>query len=177
MSLRSLLPIGRAFGSAADRPGRYRRAEETMLPVFGGPPSGGAGRLEGGTREGAVGSSSQATLVGAGSDERSSVGLGRPSGRPVRKGGRRLPVWLEQLLLVLFRPGNRRRSTRPVQTEMCFEAVKVARNDLATADVEVVVVSPKRDRDRLSPACRGRLVRLWWREGARRLRQLSNTLF
>lgn len=91
--------------------------------------------------------------------------------------GRRLPEWLEQLLVTVLRPGNRRRGTRPVQTEWSFESLKVARNDLSTADVEVVVAPPPKPPSPLSPGCRTRLLRLWWTEGAHRVRKLGGLLF
>jgi hypothetical protein len=89
---------------------------------------------------------------------------------------RRLASWVEQLLLTLVRPGNRRRGSRPVQTEMQFESLKVARNELTTADVEVVIKIPPR-REPLSTDCRRRVLRLWWEEGMRRFRRLSANLF
>jgi hypothetical protein len=84
-------------------------------------------------------------------------------------------VWLEQLVLALLRPGNRRRGTRPVQTEMCFEAVRVVRNDLTMSDVEMV--ARREAGPRLSAGCRARVVRLWWNQGAQQLRRLSHALF
>lgn len=104
-----------------------------------------------------------------------------PSLSPAHPGrnarGRRLPEWLEQMILAVFCPGNRRRGTRPVQTEMAFEAVKVARNDLTTADVEVVVRPAAKPPRPLSAGCRTRLLRLWWTEGANRVRKLGGLLF
>lgn len=174
MKLHSLLPIGRAFAPAADRSGRYRQAEPGWWTRLGGVEP----RLPG--RERGVGAAPMAVAERA--EAGRAPGPETPAGkmpgaglRPVAR--RRLPLWLEQLLLLLVRPGNRRRGSRPVQTEMCFESVKVARNDLTTADVEVVVPSAGGLRARLSPACRRRLVRLWWDQGTRRLRQLGNTLF
>jgi hypothetical protein len=57
-----------------------------------------------------------------------------------------------------------------------LEGVKVVRNDLTTADVEVVVRREKAE-GRLSLACRRRVWRLWWEQGARHLRRLGNLLF
>jgi hypothetical protein len=78
------------------------------------------------------------------------------------------------MVLSLLRPGNRRRGTREVQGELCFQSVKVVRNDLATADVEMV--NPARWGG-LSAGCRARLLRLWWLAGVRRLKQLTHVLF
>ncbi|MBL9138600.1 MAG: hypothetical protein JNK85_22215 [Verrucomicrobiales bacterium] len=119
--------------------------------------------------------SSTAFPAGPGAGSTSS-GVGRVDRRPTTKtSGRRLPGWLELFLLAVFRPGNRRRSTRTVQTEMCFQTVKVARNDLAVSDVEVVVRSP--DRRTMSPDCRARVLRLWWDQGTRHLRRWGQNLF
>jgi hypothetical protein len=286
MSLRNLLPIGRAFIPAGDNSGRYRPAEAGVMPVFSGPlgvkvrpavvvglepfaespvtpasdpigsdptrpgsstgmtaevaavavpdfeaeargrrspgadlasgfpgfaaaspspapnlfakPSGQAPApasmaAESGTEPG-VGlekerrSQQAKTQQAKTQQEKISVerSLSRPPPAPVakvtgagdREGKRhwRLPVWVEQVLGSLVRPGNRRRGTRPVQTEMSFERVKVARNDLMTADVEVVSVgSGASGRPaRLSAACRARLLRLWWGQGSERWKRLGN---
>lgn len=274
MSLRNLLPIGRAFIPAGGNSGRYRPAEAGVMPVFSGPqgvrvrPAAAVGLeasvessvgpvtaaasvspeavssaavvpipetdLEAavqGDRLPETGSPSalpefaaasspapgpssnlfakrsvEAVLVAspmmepapAAASERGAKAakekqkisversLSRPPPAPVakvtgagdRSGGRvwRLPVWVEQVLSSLVRPGNRRRGTRPVQTEMTFERVKVARNDLMTADVEVVSVgSGASGRPaRLSAACRARLLRLWWGQGSERWKRLGN---
>lgn len=268
MSLRNLLPIGRAFIPAGGNSGRYRPAEAGVMPVFSGPQGvrvrpaaavgletaveSSAGSLTAAAAAVAVASAApeavsavsavssavvvpipepdfeaaapspatgpslnlfakrsvEAVLVatppiesapapapeqGAKAEkereqQKISVerSLSRPPPAPVakvtgagdRSGGRvwRLPVWVEQVLSSLVRPGNRRRGTRPVQTEMTFERVRVARNDLMTADVEVVSVgSGASGRPaRLSAACRARLLRLWWGQGSERWKRLGN---
>jgi hypothetical protein len=82
--------------------------------------------------------------------------------------GRRLPQWIEQVLLVFMRSGNRRRGSRPVQEEFCLGPVKVAKNDLVTSDVEVVVRGVDKPKP-MSASCRARLMALWWAPVARRL--------
>lgn len=111
----------------------------------------------------------------AGSSDRDPAGVARVGdGRPRRRvksqplEGRRLPVWLEQLILALTRSGNRRRGSRPVQDEFCLRTVKVAKNDLVTSDVEVVVRALEKPKA-LSASCRARLMALWWAPVARRL--------
>ncbi|MBL9128164.1 MAG: hypothetical protein JNL97_10975 [Verrucomicrobiales bacterium] len=99
--------------------------------------------------------------VGVAARAGSSVG-----GKRVRVGWR-LPSWLEQVLLLLLRPGNRRRSTRSTQSEFCVRSVAVAKNDLVTSDVEVVVRMPAKPAA-LSASCRARLLALWWSPVARR---------
>ena len=244
MSLRNLLPIGRAFIPAGGNSGRYRPAEAGVMPDFSGPhgmkhgvkvrPAVSAGvetlaepavspapafpvaapgsktavemdrlaqaEFSSGTPPGtpeiplesspASGSASgSASSPFAKRSVEASIlverSLSRPPPAPVAKvtgagdrvGGSawRLPVWVEQLLSALVRPGNRRRGTRPVQTEMTFERVTVARNDLMTADVEVVSVGGASGRPaRLSAACRARLLRLWWGQGSERWKRLGN---
>lgn len=208
MSLRNLLPIGRAFGSPAER-SRFRSSPPAPLPpgrpaaglvvsggsvgvVAGSVGVGGDGGAEGraaasGSGSGSGGRDRSQQTFKAGMGIETSVGplgsavvgasvVGRGNGRPAMDAsGRRLPGWLEQFLLAVFRPGNRRRSTRTVQTEMCFQSVKVARNDLAVSDMEVVVRSP--ERRTMSPDCRARVLRLWWDQGTRRLRRWGQNLF
>lgn len=180
MSLRNLLPIGRAFVPTAERTGRYRPAEAGVLPVFAE------------TRVPAAASETSASTAEP-SGARPAAEIVRDAGRvdgleaasrrakgleqPGRGRGWRLPAWLERWLLHLLRPGNRRRGTRPVQTEMCFRTLKVARNDLTTADVEVVMVGPAKRGTGMSAACRARLFRLWWTQGARRWKRWGNLLF
>lgn len=174
MSLRSLLPLGKTFGPALDRRGRYR---------LGGGPLAEAealGRAQG-ARKGVFGSSREggSPLEGASEWARAQArGARRAKGNEGGKRRVRLPVWCEQLVLTLLGAGNRRRGTREVQTEMDFEGLKVARNDLVTSDVEVVAKPrPSPARVRLSAACRARVLRVWWEAGARRLRRLSNLMF
>lgn len=155
MSFRNLLPIGRAFDASADRTGRYQLSEKGVpdFAVPGVPP--GPGVVE-----------SEPRVVGS----------------PARDGGgkrrgRRLPGWVESLILMLLRPGrNRRRGTRVVQGELAFQRVRVVRNDLATSDVEVVAVPPSVGRESLSAACRSRVLKLWWDQGAERLKRLGSAL-
>ncbi len=181
MSLRNLLPLSRSFAPTVDRSGRYRRAESGVVPDFSvsAGDGGGVARL-GGSIE--VGS---AVRVAGAAHEAEGVAVARWTGpladrgvlgrgRPVSSARvRRLPAWLEQFLSALIRPGNRRRGTREIQTELSFDRVRVARNDLSTSDVEVVLVRTPRAAESLSAACRTRLLRLWWDQGANRLRRLG----
>jgi len=167
MSLRSLLPIGRAFEPSGLREGRFRPADPGLVPDFSRGPRGDRGWDGGGDAE---------TRRGSAADARSSAGdvvVGEAHlqvGRGWRVGPvrRRLPAWLEQFILALIRPGNRRRSTREVQGEFRLESVKVAKNDLVTSDVEMVVISSSRPRG-MSASCRARLMALWWSPVAKRL--------
>lgn len=147
MSFRTLLPIGRAFDATSDRAGRYQVAD-AGLPALSPGGARPAGRV-------------QVTV-------RAAAGVDRPA----VPAGRRLPVWLEQVVLALLGPGkNRRRGRREVQSEFSFQEVRVARNDLSTADVELVPA-----RASLSPACRTRVLKLWWDQGAERLKRLGGAL-
>lgn len=188
MSLRSLLPLGRAFRSSAERAGRFQPAQPGLLPDFS------RGEREPGAEVGVnvhgirgdrsavgegVGGESPRGVDGAGVGCPGAGALGTGAGRSAGAGGRarsprgvrvgwRLPAWLEQLILVLMRSGNRRRSGRPVQGEFALRAVTVAKNDLMTSDVEVVVRKSERPKP-LSASCRARLLALWWSPVARRL--------
>ena len=163
MSLKNLLPLSPSFTQNEERPGRYRPTDPGVLPRFGEGRGRGRGRGEDET-------------TGAIEAGRTGVALRREGSGTKGRGGCRLPLWVEQWVLALVRPGNRRRGTRVVQSEMDFRSVKVVRNDLATADVEVVVKGEKGQRA-LSAACRGRLWRLWWDQGVRRIRRIGNALF
>lgn len=128
------------------------------------PVSGGGPEMQGSLGTNSVGSSDRDPAGMAG------VGDRRPRRRipSQRLEGRRLPVWLEQLILALTRSGNRRRGSRVVQDEFCLRTVKVAKNDLVTSDVEVVVRGLEKPKV-LSASCRARLMALWWAPVARRL--------
>ncbi|MBX3745040.1 MAG: hypothetical protein KF833_06995 [Verrucomicrobiae bacterium] len=156
MSFKSLLPLGRSFTPSEGRPGRYRPPEPGALP-----------RLD----TASAGTSAGVAPGRAAGREGEGVGRGRA------RSGRRLPLWVEQLVLAVLRPGNRRRGTREVQGELDLRLVKVVRNDLETADMEVVVRPEGSGRPGLSPACRGRVLRLWWEQGMRRIRRIGNALF
>ncbi len=182
MSLRQLLPLSRSFTPASNpfgrsgsveigaRPDPAASARATPSPVADRPAAGPvpvSRRIVVPMR--AIAKQKETGVARGGSD---------PAGGRREMGRRGFRLMVEQMLLTLLCPGNRRRGLRPgpVQTEMQFETLKVARNDLTTADVEVVIKTPGR-REPLSAACRGRILRLWWEEGARRLRRLSTTLF
>lgn len=177
MSLRTLLPISRSFEPGADRAGRYRPQDAGVVPDFSVRPE--VARVP------AAVAVAEATPVEPTMSKSPFTPVGCPTGAGQagrlaarREAGHRLPLWLEQLLLALMRPGNRRRGTRPrpVQTELAFQRVAVARNDLMTADVEVVPVRPPGRAAGLSAACRSRLLKLWWEQGADRLKRLGGVL-
>jgi hypothetical protein len=179
MSLRSLLTISRTVVPAADRTGRYRLANARLRRkvVFAGAKDPTTGRSP---EPAPAASGMWSRIVGSNPRPTPFTAPGVPRSPPVaRPRTWRFPSWVEQFVMALVRPGNRRRGRRPVQTELCFQSVKVARNDLMTADVEVVMGKPARTRARpgMSAACRARVLRLWWTEGIRRLRQLGGTLF
>ncbi len=158
MSLRNLLPIGRTFEPSGDRLGRFRPAEPGLLPDFS--------RENRAERDGRFVAPDEAVR-----GETPEV-VGAPPARvrtsAKRVPGRRLPQWLEQVLLVFMRSGNRRRGSRPVQEDLFLGTVKVAKNDLVTSDVEVVVRSVSKPKP-MSASCRARLMALWWAPVARRL--------
>ena len=83
---------------------------------------------------------------------------------------------MEQMVLALVKPGNRRRGRRSEQTEWCFETVRVVRNDLTVADVEMVNRLPEEAGGRLSAGCRARLLGLWWGNRVQQLRHWTNAL-
>jgi len=177
MTLHRLLPISRSFASQPGRAGRYRPAGEGMLPDFSVQIE---TRRAGGLLNRLPGMPATEGPTGPFQIPAVPVTGARRVGRREPRGWR-LPVWVEQLVLAFLRPGNRRRGNRAVQGELTFQTVKVARNDLVTSDVEVVLVPSAKaatglSATGLSAACRSRLLRLWWEQGAQRLRRLGGSL-
>lgn len=197
MSLRSLLPIGRSFSPHDNRLGRYRPAEPGALPDFSdavprsAPPAAETipAQVHGSIPVPASDRNSVSpTPLGAGPVGRNPDSTPSPSpameqarlrrhARGAASSGRRLPLWLENLLMALFGPGNRRRLSHSVQTEMDFRSVRVARNDLTASDIEAVPIRAPRAETSLSPDCRKRVLSLWFDQGSRRLRRWSSSLF
>ncbi|MCC6231721.1 MAG: hypothetical protein IT580_03710 [Verrucomicrobiales bacterium] len=193
MSLRSLLPIGRSFSPHDHRLGRYRPADPGTLPDFSDVParSGREGGLEPSSANpeptpdaaGTPTSTANAPLRSATEPRPTfarTAALTSSRSQPARRlppSGRRLPLWLENLLMTLFGPGNRRRLSDSVQTEMDFRAVRVARNDLTASDVEVVPIRTPPAETSLSPDCRKRVLRLWFDQGSQRLRRWGSSIF
>lgn len=206
MSLRAFLPVSASMSRADDGANRFRPADPGLVPNFSSgagrvhprttsaadSPGRGeapvAAAIAGTTLAPAVtvvpeAHASVATPASGmnpsftGSVASPALPAGGASTAAAVPKARRLPRWIEQVLLVFMRPGNRRRGTRVVQSELRFDTVRVARNDLATADVEVVLVKPAGRPARMSAECRERVLRLWWEEGSRRLRRLGHLLF
>lgn len=183
MSLRDFLPVSQALSRVDGEGGRLRPADPGLLPDF----SRRAGGVSGGGGDAASAVAAGPAPVRNAVSERPAlpgapVGSPGPFGAPATasgkgRAGRRLPAWVEQLVLAFLRPGNRRRGTRPVQPELNFDSVRVVRNDLATSDVEVVLVRPSGRPAAMSPECRRRVLRVWWEEGTRQLRRLGHTLW
>ena len=181
MRFLSLLPFGRQFTPVDRQSGRYQRAEEGLLPDFSANRSpAGAPKSQPQLRKGGeawVAPSKKAPAAPTASPFQAVQPMEARFPLPIltqpSSHRRRLPVWLEQLLLGLLRPGNRRRGSREVQTELCFQSVTPARNDLITADIEVVSARRPGGPNCLSPACRQRILRLWWEQGTRRIRRLG----
>lgn len=192
MSLREFLPVSPAVRRPGDGENRFRFAEPGLVPDFsvgraGTPNGAGAGVRETSRPAAAPAAAAESPLPGPMAAPAAPAVPGTRAAGEIpatsrRRGeglraGRRLPAWMEQVVLLFVRPGNRRRMTRTVQPDLGFESVKVARNDLATADVEVVLVKSGSRPARLSAECRGRLLRLWWDAGSRHLRRWGNTLW
>lgn len=130
MAERELLSVSNALTARPDRPGRYRVVTEAWPPKLGAGPA----------------------PVPSG---RGGEAVSKPASRPASGLGARLVDWARHWFGL---PGNRRRHSAPVQPELRFQEVRVARNDLVLSDVEYVA-APRR---RLSPECRGRLLGAWW---------------
>jgi hypothetical protein len=168
MSLLRLLTTGKSLVSITDAESRYRVTSQRLLPQFGARrnPFSSSGRAEPahtGPRSlgdhGSNGASPQIRSTPALSGEREAVPLGRLPGRvpPVSSGRhssegvvwRRifafLDGWKERLVgLVAHRRGKaaksavHRFSKPPVQGELSLDRIRVLRNDLSDADLEIV---------------------------------------
>lgn len=159
----TLLPFGSAF-TAGPRNGRYRPAEAGLVPDFSAPKG----------HPVAVQKTVSAVPAPAAPilpNPTAAVPNDAPVPPPPRTSRRPLPGWIQDLVLGLLRRGNRRRSERPVQTEFALQSVTPARNDLTTSDLEVVPARRPGGPQGLSPACRQRILGLWWEQGTRRLRR------
>ncbi len=168
MSLLTLLPFGRAFTPSGTRSGRYQPAAAGLVPDFSGSKPSTPAPAPAPAPATATPPPPPPSDPGADSGTPLNPGSARRARASARKP---LPGWLEQLILGLLRHGNRRRGTRPVQAELALQSVTPARNDLTTADLEVVPARRPGGPHGLSPACRQRILRLWWDQGTRRIRR------
>ena len=165
-----LLSVSRSFCSSVPEMGRYKLSRRGALPDFGRPGDGGQSPQRASQAELAMGSpgrgmeeTGQGTLglgrvaagVGvAGNGKGKATASGQPvhgvqaaSGGEETRGGwvGRWAAWLALKSSAWSRPKSRRRPKRgPVQTAFQLETVRVVRNDLTEADLELVVMKAKR---------------------------------
>ena len=166
-----LLSVSRSFCSNVPEMGRYKLSRRGALPDFGRPgdfgPSpprasqgelaiGGAGRGMEEPGQGTLGLGRVATGAGvAGNGKGKVTGPGGPpvhgvqatSGEVEARGGwvGRWAAWLALKWSAWSRTKSRRRPKRgPVQTAFQLETVRVVRNDLTEADLELVVMKARR---------------------------------
>lgn len=149
MSLLSLLTVGNSFTSVEDHPSRYRMSRQNLLPHFGGE--------ERDFEAAATVPASPAPMASAPpAAAREEAPDLFPSGRPaaslpapavpapaVPKPARPVPVypsgrWTVRPRFGLGGTARARTAAEPVQRELPWEDIPVARNDLNEADVEVV---------------------------------------
>lgn len=164
MRLHTLLPIGTSFQRALDRPIRYRPVRVGLPPDFSARSRGAAETLLGANGTNRVTSRTgelQAVIRARSAAPADGSSASRTSVRRRWQWAERLGRRVREAAFHLIRPVNRRRNERAIQTELQFSDVKVVRNDLMTADVEVVPANGQPPR-RLSLACRLRLLGLWW---------------
>lgn len=168
-----LLSVSRSFCSSVPEMGRYKLSRRGALPDFGRPGDGGhspqrasqgelamgsPGRGTEETGQGTLGLGRVAAGAGvAGNGKGMATALGQPvhavqaaSGGVEARGGwvGRWAAWLALKSSAWSRPKSRRRPKRgPVQTAFQLETVRVVRNDLTEADLELVVMKAKRGGD------------------------------
>ena len=152
MSLMQLLAVGKSIGTIQDRPSPYRMRQQALLPKFRGhdmpePDSAGAGHHSRRFTFGFV------TTLGAGR-----FGGGTVAGSQVR----RWHFWKR------VRGEGARVTGGPVQPELALDLVKVVRNDLSDADLEVIA---SRAAGRVEDEERG--WRRWWSQIWRRVRVIE----
>lgn len=140
MSLIGLLTVNRSFGSVRNKPSAFRM-REPLLPHFGGKND--APRITpAATRPGSARPLAQLTLPCDATWETAGVDVGTPDPSGVHSGPvarfasevrEETPAWTGSLP-----PWDSRPLADPRQGELSLGAVKVMRNDLADADLELI---------------------------------------
>ncbi len=166
MSLLQLLSVSQSFKGTWSEPSRYRMVEQGSLPRFV-PASQPVWRMP--KPEAQI----QAQDRTCGRDQEKSARMAAP-----QRGAVRLDASTK------FQPGPARsksnRSAPLMQEELSLERVKVVRNDLAEADLEIVVARPKTSRN--FPAQPGapqepvKLMSAVWNQLLARVRQSASYL-
>jgi hypothetical protein len=142
MILMRMLSVSRSFCARVPELGRYRMTGGLRLPRFGAVTKGKEGRPV----------AIQAELpmapvaVDDGAGERAGGGEKKGQGNQVEVGlwQRWLGGWRSCLDWLVKPKKPHRANRRPVQTSFLLESVKVVRNDLADADLELVRVKKRR---------------------------------
>jgi hypothetical protein len=118
MSLIRFLRATRSLDGSHDKPNPYRLPQENLLPKFGSP-------ARGRTR--------------AQEDQKAKPLATAQTNATAMEGKER--TWM--FWRTWFAPKPKRAATAPVQAELGLDEVKVVRNDLSDADLEIVAKKPK----------------------------------
>jgi hypothetical protein len=118
MSLIRFLRATRSLNGSHDKPNPYRLPQENLLPKFGSPARG---------RTRAQEDQKEKPLATAQTNATAMEGKER--------------TWM--FWRYWFAPKPKRTAKAPVQAELALDEVKVVRNDLADADLELVAKKPK----------------------------------
>jgi hypothetical protein len=187
MSLGRLLAAGKSLVGVHDNESRYRMGKQGALPKFGspknpfaspaGPTAGNDAAPRPSPEESAAAHLKETQKLPATAPVRGAVKLASliPPGRPVRAiasewAARLSPMRFRAGDKLVLKPGPVRLSNAPVQGELSLDKVKVVRNDLTDADLEVVRVRPALPKgEPLLPAVAGGAAESPWVRFATRI--------
>jgi len=169
MSLMQLLMVGRSLNTAQDRPSPYRVTQQNLLPHFGGKSHSDEATI--------LDHAAQASRVAAAVRHEMTTQEDKPSDEPAgtktpsptsgqAKPGQHWRFWLRNPFRL---DPEAKKPTEVIQGELVLESVKVVRNDLSDADLELIpgvkVKAKMIIQDQPMPSCREPLV--WPRVTAR----------
>jgi hypothetical protein len=150
MSLMQLLSVGRSLCGIRDEPSRYKMTQDNLLPKFGSPKELGkndavqhpvrSARLDSAKHEMASSlGHEEAKLTHALAPEDKS-GSQANSAPPVKRPKQAFPLgrWTLPKNPFAGKSALHEQAKGPVQCELSIDAVKVVRNDLSDADLEVI---------------------------------------
>jgi hypothetical protein len=170
MSLLRLLAAGRSLVSVRDTESRYRLTSQRLLPHFG--PTRNPFDAPGRSELPVAGTTRSAADSGEASPQ---AGVCNPARRLWLKAAGLLTAWSQELSVLVARPFGKAAKPAipqlpkpPVQGELSLDRVKVVRNDLSDADLEVVTARTKPAPASLAGKAADRAERAWGRVTGKR---------
>jgi len=169
MSLLRLLATGKSLVSVCDTESRYRLTSQRLLPQFG--PTRNPFRSPGKAELPAAGTTRHDAEFGEVSPK---AGVGSPVRRLWPRAAGLLSAWKEKPGVLIARPFGKAAKPAippfpkpPVQGELSLDRVKVMRNDLSDAGLELVAARTKPVPASVAVETAGRAERVWGRVTSR----------